>query len=254
MTLCDRGHDVTLYEKSDVLGGNVIGAAVPPFKVDMKDYLDWLRRQPAKYPAKVLMNTEATKELLDKENYDAIVIACGSTPIVPRRIPGIDLPHVSWAPDAEQGNGFVGDNIVIIGSGAVGLEAAIEFADMGKKITVIDMDTAESAVGKLFAGSSTAAQEFLNRLQEQKVPIHYETKLKEITPDKVVAENVATGETVEFPCDTVLLAMGMLPRKDKVDELRHCAPETNVYIVGDCAKVATISEAVNDAFRVCLHI
>ena len=254
MTLCDRGHDVTLYEKSDVLGGNVIGAAVAPFKIDCKDYLAWLRRQPAKYPAKVLMNTEATKELLDKENYDAIVIACGADPIVPRSIPGIDLPHVSWAPDAEGGKGFVGENIVVIGSGAVGLEAAIEFFDKGKQVTVIDMDTFENAFDKLHKNSGTSATEFVKILREKNIPVHYETRLKEITPDKVVAENVATGETVEFPCDTVLLAMGMAPRKATVAALRHCAPETNVYMVGDCVRAATISEAVNEAFRVCLHI
>ena len=102
--------------------------------------------------------------------------------------------------------------------------------------------------------SGTSATEFVRILREKNIPVHYETRLKEITPDKVVAENVATGETVEFPCDTVLLAMGMAPRKATVAALRHCAPETNVYMVGDCVRAATISEAVNEAFRVCLHI
>ena len=254
MTLCDRGHDVTLYEKSDVLGGNVITAALPPFKIDMKDYLAWLQRQPAKYPAKVLMNTEATKELLDEENYDAIVIACGSRPIIPGSIPGIHLPHVAWAPDAEQGKIPVGKQVVVVGSGAVGLEAAIEYADQGCRVTVIDMDTQENAMDKLHKGSATAVAEFMKLIAEKQIPLYYETKLKEITPERVVAQNVRNGEDVSFEADTVLLAMGMLPLKDKVNELRHCAPETNVYLVGDCNKVATICEAVNDAFRISLRI
>ncbi len=148
MTLCERGHDVTLYEKTGVLGGNVIGAAVAPFKIDCKDYLQWLRYQANKYAkqygAKILLNTEATKELLDKENYDALIIAPGARPLMPR-VPGIDKPHVSWAPDAEADHSKVGSKIVIVGSGAVGLEAAIEFKDLGKEITVIEMFDAGTA-------------------------------------------------------------------------------------------------------------
>jgi len=66
-TLIDRGHDVTLYEKTDRLGGNVVSAAAPPFKIDCRDYLKWLVRQAEKSPAKILLNTEATKEMLDKK-------------------------------------------------------------------------------------------------------------------------------------------------------------------------------------------
>ena len=67
LTLCERGHDVTLYEKSGRLGGNVVAAAAPSFKIDMKDYLAYLVRQAEKAPARILLNTEATKEMLDGE-------------------------------------------------------------------------------------------------------------------------------------------------------------------------------------------
>ena len=254
MTLCDRGHDVTLYEKSGVLGGSVIAAALPYFKADMRDYLDWLRRQPAKYPARVLMNTEATKERLDREDYDALVIACGGRPLIPRGIPGIDLPHVSWAPDAEQGNGFVGDRIAVIGAGSVGVEAAIEYAARGKAVTIIEMEGEAASVEKLHKGSGTSYREFLSIIREKQIPVYYDTRLREIRDDCVVVEDRSRGTEREIPCDTVLLAMGRVPLREKVDELRHCAPETNVYIVGDCARPETIAEAVNGAFRACLHI
>ena len=104
LTLCERGHDVTLYEKSDHLGGNVVPGAALPFKQDVADYLDYLLRQAAKAPARILLNTEATKEMLDAEGYDALIIAVGSEPIVPR-LPGIDKPHVHWAPEADTGQG-----------------------------------------------------------------------------------------------------------------------------------------------------
>ena len=254
MTLCDRGHDVTLYEKTDRLGGNVHGAAVPPFKQDAKDYLAWLVRQPARYPARVLLNTDVTRELLEKENYDAVVIAVGSEPIIPKSIPGIDLPHVSWAPDAEAGKGFVGNEIVVAGSGAVGLEAAIEFLDKGKKVTVIDMDTEEGGFMTLRKNSGSSAKEFMRLVAEKNLPLYYNTKLCEVREDHVIVQDTISGEKRNIACDTVLLAMGMAARKDKAEELRHSAAETNVYMVGDCVRARTISEAVNEAFRVCLHI
>ena len=116
------------------------------------------------------------------------------------------------------------------------------------------MATKEDAIGKLFASSGTSAKEFLSIIDQKNIPVYYNAKLNEIQADKVIYEDTQTGEKKEIACDTVLLAMGMLPLTDKVEELRHCCPETNVYIVGDCRKVATISEAVNDAFRACLHI
>ena len=156
---------------------SVIGAAVPPFKVDCQDYLEWLRRQPAKYNAKILMNTEATKEMLDKENYDAIIIACGSAPLIPGKIPGINKPHVHWAPDAEEDKSKAGKKLVVIGAGAVGLEAAIEFIDLGKEVDVIEMANEEDATMKLYAGSGTSASEFMKIIKEKPIPVHYETRL-----------------------------------------------------------------------------
>jgi 2,4-dienoyl-CoA reductase-like NADH-dependent reductase (Old Yellow Enzyme family) len=108
LTLCERGHDVTLYEKSDHFGGNLIPAIAPPFKQDCRDYVEWLVRQAEKAPARKLLNTEATKELLEKEKYDALIIAVGAEPLAPK-LPGIDKPHVCWAPLAEMGKAPVGE-------------------------------------------------------------------------------------------------------------------------------------------------
>ncbi|MCR4771194.1 MAG: FAD-dependent oxidoreductase, partial [Oscillospiraceae bacterium] len=253
-TLLDRGHDVTLYEKSGQLGGNVIGAAVPYFKIDVQDYLKWMRHTAAqcvKRGARIYLNLECTKDMLDKEGYDAVVIAVGAEPIVPRSIPGINKPHVAWAPDAELGNAPVGDNIVIVGAGQVGLEAALDFATDGKKVTVIEMMDQMTAMMK--GGVSNG--DFNEKLQEYKVGIKYDTALAEVKDDCVVVKDAKSGAVSEIPCDTVLLAMGIRPRLALVDELRHSCPETSVAIVGDCNnKAGTISEAVNQAFQACIHI
>ena len=256
-TLLERGHNVTLYEKSGRLGGNVVGAAVPPFKYDVKDYLDWLRRNAAKCVekgARVLLNTEATKAVLDVENYDALVIAVGADPLIPASIPGISLPHVLWAPDAEEDRSLCGKKIVVVGGGGVGFEAALDFADLGKDVTLIEM--LEETEGKinLRASAGSAASELLAIFEERKIPVLYGTALAQVKQGSIVTKNASTGELSEIECDTVLLAMGMRERWALVDELRHSAPESNVHIIGDCRNVATIAEAVNQAFQACINI
>jgi len=256
-TLLARGHDVTLYEKSDKLGGNVIGAALPGFKIDMKDYLAWLRHtaeQCQEKGARVLLETQATKEMLDKENYDAVIIAVGADPVRPKSIPGIDKPHVIWAPEFTAGKENEKNRIVIAGGGAVGFETALDLANMGLGVTLIEMQPEFLAQMNLRMNSSGGGGEILNLMKEKNVPVRYNLALTEIKEDRVICKDTASQETVELPCDTVLLSMGLRERWNLVDELRHSAPESNVHIVGDCRKVATIAEAVNQAFQACLHV
>ncbi|MCL2226510.1 MAG: FAD-dependent oxidoreductase [Oscillospiraceae bacterium] len=250
-TLVDRGHDVTLYEKSGRLGGNVVGAAIPPFKIDAQDYLKWLVRQPAKTNARVLLNTEATKEMLDLENYDALIIAVGAEPVFPK-VPGINKPHVSWAVDAELGKAPVGDEIAIIGAGAVGIEAALDFKKAGKSVTVIELVDEQTNMGQLFA-SSSGVRDLMKMVEEEGIKIHYETKLTEVLDNKIICQDSA-GKSVEFPADTVLVAAGMRPLSEAVESLRQSVPATEVRIVGDCVEVASICEAVNGAFQAALYI
>ena len=202
--------------------------------------------------ARIYLNLECTKDILDKEGYDAVVIAVGAEPIIPGKIPGIHKPHVAWAPDAERGLAKVGDEIVIVGAGQVGLEAALDFAEQGKKVTVIEMMDQMTAMFK-----SRGSRDLMKKMADDgiKFDVFYGTALEEVKDDCVVAKDVKTGEKKEFKADTVLLAMGIRPRLKLVDELRHSCPETSVVIVGDCNnKAGTISEAVNQAFQGCLHI
>ena len=256
-TLMDRGHDVTLYEKTGRLGGNVVGGAVPSFKFDMKDYLKWLRHTAAKCAsngARILLNTEATKDLLDVENYDALIIAVGADPIIPDNIPGIDKSHVVWAPDAQEDFSKIGNKIVVVGGGGVGYEAALDCSDLGKDVMLIEMLDDMRARFNLRSSAGNAATELLTIFAKREIPVRNGTMLVEVKDDCIVTKNVATGELDEIECDCVLLAMGMKERWDVVDDLRHCTPESNVFFVGDCRKVATITEAVNQAFQACIHI
>ena len=247
MAACDRGHEVILYEKSDRLGGCLVGAAAPPHKFDMRDYLAWFTREAAKYPATIKLNTEANSAMLELENFDALIIAVGAEPIIPN-VPGVDKPHVHWAPDAETGKCKVGDKIVVVGAGSVGLEAAIDFLEQGKSVEVIDIADEATANANLFKASRHGGQEILAILEEKNIKIRYNTAMEEITDDAVICKD-ADGNKVELKADTVLLAVGMRPRTALVDELRHVAPEGYTYIVGDAIKTARITEATNGGFQ-----
>ena len=247
MAACDRGHEVILYEKTDRLGGNLIGAAAYSAKVDMQDYLAWFTREASKYPATIKLNTTATKGMLELENFDALIIAVGAEAIVPD-VPGIDKAHVHWVSDAETGHCKVGEKIVIVGAGSIGLEAALNFSDQGKSVEVVEIADEESANMNLFKSGRHSGREILSLLKEKKIDVRYNTRLDEVKDDGVICSD-ADGKKIEIKADTVLYAIGMRPRQDVVDELRHAAPEASVYIVGDANKVARITEATNAGFQ-----
>ncbi|MCX8033404.1 MAG: NAD(P)/FAD-dependent oxidoreductase [Thermoleophilia bacterium] len=250
LTLCDRGHDVTLYEKTDRLGGQLYWASALPFKQDLRDYYHYLLRQAKKAPARILLGVEATREILEQEGYEALIIAVGSEPVVPP-VPGVEKPHVHWAPEADAGVIEVGAKTVVVGAGAVGVESAIGLKQAGHDVRVIEM---ESDFGKLRAGAGAVAMDLLRLVRELDIPIHLSTKLEEVTDSTVVCLDLKTGEKVEYPADTVLLATGNAPRWAVADELRRAAPETEVYVVGDAVQASNIAWAVMSGFKAAAYI
>ena len=133
---CEVGHNITLIEKTNELGGHFIEATMPSFKEDHKSVLDWLKTQVKKSGAKVMMNTEATPELIKELNPDAIIIATGS------HYTSIPVPGIEKAitPDvAIKRTVPIGDKVVVIGGGLVGSEVALDLGNEGKDVTIIEM-------------------------------------------------------------------------------------------------------------------
>ncbi len=251
--LLQRGHDVTLYEKGDRIGGHVHDAVAAPFKQDLRDYLGYMEAFSQNCGARVLLNTEATPERLNAENYDAIIAALGAAPILPK-LPGADKSHVHWAPDAENGKVTCGENVVIIGGSSVGTEASINIAKDGKKVTVLEM---AKEVDLMRTG---AASDLLQLSEDNGVQRLLGWKLLEILDKSVIAENVASaedtgaGEKREFKADTVLMAVGLKPRREEALKFWHCCPETSFTIIGDCAESGDIRDAVWTAFEATRYI
>jgi 2,4-dienoyl-CoA reductase-like NADH-dependent reductase (Old Yellow Enzyme family)/thioredoxin reductase len=245
--LIERGHDVTIYEKGDRFGGNVLNAVAAPFKKDLKDYLAYMEAYIDHAPARKLLNTEATPEMIKAENYDAVILAVGADPIIPN-LPGCDRPNVFWAPDAENGRVECGKNVVIIGASSVGTEASINLAQHGKNVTVLDM------ADKVSLRSTGAEYDLMQMSAEYGVKRLLGWKLREIKDGCVTAEDVNTGELKDFAADTVLLAVGMKPRQKEALRYYHTCPETNFFMVGDCAGGGDIRDAVKTAFDAARYI
>ena len=254
-TLLHRGHTVTLYEASDRLGGNLHNAVgVQPLKQDLKDYLDYIIRRAESSGADIRLNTPATAEELDRNEYDGIIIACGAEPSVPP-VPGTDLPHVHWAPEADLGTVEPKGKVVIVGAGSVALECAYGLVKQGIVPTIVAMEKdLNAARGGLKGGIGGSFILISAALNEAGVEIRLDHRLTEIREDAVVCVCGETGETVEIPADTVLLATGMRSRRDVVDALRGCAPATEVWVVGDAKEPANVATAVHTAFDASVYM
>jgi len=248
MTLVERGHDVTLYEKEATIGGNLLNAVLDPRKKDVEQYLTYLQNQTKITKARVLTSTEAVPEELAKEGYDAILVAVGAVPIVPN-IPGIDKSHVMWAPDAERENAQVGGKVVVIGGGAIGVQSAVQLAMSGKDATIVELQgklSLEGSVSGLIGGAAILQQE----LVEHKVKVLLKTAVVSIDDTSVTVRNTETGEETVIEADTVLYAVGMKSLFKEGQAFRASAPNTRVYLIGDCNDQADIRGAVHSAFNI----
>ncbi|MBP2655865.1 MAG: FAD-dependent oxidoreductase [Firmicutes bacterium] len=249
LTAVERGHEVILYEKEDKLGGTLRHATDLAFKQDLKNYLEWIVVQTQKCGAAIRLNTEVTADIIKQDKADALIIAVGATPFIPN-VPGIDKSNVHWAGDVDCGRVEVGQKVVVIGGGLTGAESALALAMQGKEVTMVEMQGPEA----LLNGASLINRFSLQSLlAEQRVKIVTNTKLEEVTDSGIKTIN-SKFQWKEIQADTIVLALGMRARRDKVAELRHVIPETEVYVIGDCKQIGNVFAAVHAGFDTAVEI
>ncbi len=249
LTAIERGHEVTLFEREARLGGTLNHATDLDFKRDLKNFLDWIVARTLKCGAKVLLSTEASPAAILKEKPDALVIAVGARPFIPR-LPGIDKKHVHWAGDIDCGRAPVGDKVVVVGGGMTGAETALNLAMKGKDVTMIEMLGPDALLNGASLINRFALQSLL---MKHRVRILPNTKLEEVT-DKGVRTINGRFQWQELEADTVALAIGMVPLRDKVAELRGLLPATEVQVIGDCHQVGNVYSAVHAGFDAAVTI
>jgi 2-enoate reductase len=133
-----RGHEVTLWEKRDRLGGNLLAASVPDFKQDVRDLINYLTLQTQTLNVDVILNKEATVECVARMRPEVVIVATGGIPSVPE-IPGIKGGNVFSAIDLLMGRAQVGDRVTVAGGGVTGCEVAVYLAQKGKRVTIVEM-------------------------------------------------------------------------------------------------------------------
>ncbi len=243
ITASIRGHEVTLVEKSDQLGGNLTPAGAPFFKEDIIIFRDVLIKRIEKLGVKVMCNTEATPKFIRDFDPDALVVAIGSEELKPP-IKGMDLPNVVMAIDAELHPEKLGERVVIMGGGLVGGEAAISFNHEGKKCSIIEMKAeVVQEVNSFYRGG-------LMPEIEKSATLYTNTVVKEIKPEGVLCTKDGNEFMVE--ADSVVCAFGFRPLHKKVDEL--CDEVDEYYIVGDCKNVRQIYHAINEGHFAAMNI
>ncbi|MGI6218233.1 MAG: FAD-dependent oxidoreductase, partial [Coriobacteriales bacterium] len=185
-TAAKRGHKVVLFEREKQLGGKLVLATKTDFKADLKRYLDWsIRMVEQEENIDVRLGVSATRELVAAENPDAVVVAIGGDPIVPHfTASGTD--KVIWVGEAEERLDQIGNDVIVAGGGLTGLEAALEFAQNGKQVRVVDM-IPESALGK--GGTLMNVVGLMQLLHNNGVQFICDTKIIDIDENGMTVED-----------------------------------------------------------------
>ena len=244
LTAAKRGHKVTLFEKTDKLGGVLLCEEKVPFKKHLGQYLALQARRLEKAGIDVRLNTPLTPELARSLEPDVIVAALGADAALPP-IPGLEGKNVILAEDLYPAPEKAGKKVVILGGGLVGCELAVYLGDLGHEVEILEMAPMLNSGSNILQGSSIQLQ--LKRLG---ITPRLRTKVTEITPKGVRAEG-PDGE-VFIPGDTVAVALGRKPRREEADGLRFCAP--TFIQLGDCDSPATIWQATETAYHMLTDI
>ncbi len=243
ITAAQRGHDVTIVEKSERLGGNLHPAGAAYFKEDIRKLIRVLEKRVERAGVKVILNTAVTADYVKGFAPDVLFVAIGSEELRPP-IRGIESEHVVMAIDAELHPEKLGHKVAVMGGGLVGAEGAVGFCHEGKECTIIEMKPViAEEVNSFYRGG-------LMPEVEKSAKCLVNTKVKEILPEGVLCERGEEEFMVE--ADTVVCALGFRSPYAEVDALADLVEES--YIIGDCKKVGKIYDAMNTAYYSALRV
>lgn len=244
ITAAQRGHEVILVEKTDKVGGILKSEQAIPFKREMYELGLVLERQAHDEGVEIRLNTLVTPELVEAEAPDALILAVGSSPLVPP-IPGIDGDNVIVVNDYYLNKEKVGDTVVVLGGGLAGCECAVHLGMEGKKVHLVEMrDT-------LAPDCNIRNRPILMRKVDEFCTAHTLLTGQRITAEGVICKD-AEGNEVLIPGATVICAAGQRANRTDVEALRRSAPF--VREVGDCVRPANITKAIYEGYHAALDI
>lgn len=246
-----RGHQVTLWEKEDHLGGNLYIASLPIGKEEFNKFTEWAERQCRKLGVSICLGKEATAEEVKKFAPEAVIYAAGSNPIM-LRVQGADQAHVILAKEALLGTKPIGKKVAVIGGGEVGIETAdaLLYKNIADEVTIVEM---QYDIGRDMAGMDKASlmgNQF-PKYFPQRLHILVDTKLDEIREKSIVVEDRNWKKT-EIEADTVILAVGYGANRSLYEELEDMVDE--IYVIGDANRPRKIVNAVHEGNKIARQI
>jgi len=244
ITAAQRGHKVVLCEKSDKVGGILKSEQAIPFKYEMYQLGVVLEKLAQDEGVEIRLNTLVTPEYVEQEKPDALILAVGSTPLVPP-LPGMDGKNVVVVNNYYLDKDKVEDTVVVLGGGLAGCECAIHLGMEGKKVHLVEMrDT-------LAPDCNIRNRPILLKKVAEFAEAHTGYAGLRITEDGVVCKN-PEGKEELIPGKTVICAVGQRANRKDVEALRLAAPF--VREVGDCIRPANITKAIYEGFHAALDI
>ncbi len=244
--LAARGHDVTLFEKEETVGGAYRLACVPPMKQDLARTVTTFTQWGRKYGVHFRMGTAATRETLEREGFDAIVDATGSVPVIPR-IEGIQDEHVCTAQQVLRSEKqFMGKKLLVLGAGLVGAETAEMLAEDANQVTLVDMLSEIAPQAPYFIRLKLE-----ERLRSKGVTFVLNSKVARIRPDGIECEQNGEAKRLEG-YDGIVLAFGSRSNTVLAGELKDC--RIPVHAIGDAGRAGDARKAIFEATRLALDL
>ncbi len=238
-----RGHDVTLYEKDNQLGGQMLLASIPPGREDWNGFTRYQMRQVAGAGVNVVTGKEVTRALVSEKNPDVVIIATGSSPARPG-IAGIDNVNVVEARDVLRGESKYRSPVIVVGGGLAGCGVAEWLALKGEKVKIVEMQA--DVAPDMFLNEKTT---MLERWKKLDIEIFTKKTVTAFTPKGIEVEE--DGKTEQIAGETIVVAMGAKADK-KLADLGGEVPE--FFICGDCVKPRKILDAVYEGTKVACEI
>ncbi|HIX82216.1 MAG TPA: FAD-dependent oxidoreductase [Candidatus Erysipelatoclostridium merdavium] len=235
-----RGFEVDLWEKADKLGGTLWPAGGPDFKADVLKLITFLETQCYKLGVNISLNKAATKDNIKGLDYDRIILATGANPAMPP-IEGIEKTVL--ATDYLSHQVTTGDNVVIIGAGLAGSEAACDLAGQGKNTVLIEMLPDILALANHCLNND---QHLRNMIKDHGVNVVTGAKVTKITDDSITYEK--DGEVHTVSCDTVLNAAGFKPN-NQLEDLLEEKYDDKVVVIGDAVAPRKILTAIHEGYH-----
>jgi NADPH-dependent 2,4-dienoyl-CoA reductase/sulfur reductase-like enzyme len=249
ITAAERGHQVTLFEKDDALGGLIRFSDHSKWRWNMKVFKDYLIHQVDKTGVDVKLNTAATPQMIKSGGFDTVLVATGAE-VVKSRMKGADADNVFDILSCYSNKKALGKNVVMIGAGKIGTEAAIGIAKDDHKITVLA--SGDEMIGIEDVGPHNVGNQERIYKNHPNFTYHMKTMVKSITGGKVVYTD-ENGKEQSVKADSIILWNGLKPRLDEAEKFFGSADE--VLLLGDCTSTCgRIHSTIRSAFFVASRV